>query len=170
MTYYVSPSVEYARIAGTAGDFPLIQVFEQRQRVFAAAAEPIAAREHSPDMPAESPRRRSTVREPAPMFSSGSMSDVQPAPAQPAAADETPAVRVQLSHNGVVEQVITIPAPASSVPTVVDQSSLARSWNVLIPAATIQPSLTASRRSRSVRTPVIGAGVARSPSTVAGLF
>jgi hypothetical protein len=29
-------------------------------------------------MPAEQQRRRSTVREPAPMFSSGSMSDVQP--------------------------------------------------------------------------------------------
>jgi ribonuclease E len=50
---------------------------------------------------AEPPRRRSTVREPAPMFSSGSMSDVQPAPAheapppapapEPAAATPEPA-------------------------------------------------------------------------------
>ncbi len=34
-----------------------------------------------PPAPAEPPRRRSTVREPAPMFSSGAMSDVQAAPA-----------------------------------------------------------------------------------------
>jgi hypothetical protein len=33
---------------------------------------------------AEPPKRRSTVREPAPMFSSGAMSDVQPAPAKEA--------------------------------------------------------------------------------------
>jgi len=51
-------------------------------------------------LPAEAPKRRSTVREPAPMFSSGAMSDVHPAapaapepapaPPEPAAA-ETPA-------------------------------------------------------------------------------
>ncbi|MEA2929760.1 MAG: ribonuclease, partial [Hyphomicrobiales bacterium] len=33
-----------------------------------------------PPAPAEPPRRRSTVREPAPMFSAGAMSDVQPSP------------------------------------------------------------------------------------------
>jgi ribonuclease E len=44
--------------------------------------EPVARDvEPGPPAPAESPRRRSTVREPAPMFSSGSMSDVQPPPA-----------------------------------------------------------------------------------------
>jgi ribonuclease E len=37
-------------------------------------------------LPAEAPKRRSTVREPAPMFSSGAMSDVQPPPAPEAAA------------------------------------------------------------------------------------
>src|SRR6185369_5265762 len=49
------------------------------QTSFPSAAEPMAVREHAPaEMPAEQSRRRSTVREPAPMFSSGSMSDVQP--------------------------------------------------------------------------------------------
>jgi hypothetical protein len=39
----------------------------------------VAAREHaSAETPTEHPRRRSTVREPAPLFSSGSMSDMQP--------------------------------------------------------------------------------------------
>jgi ribonuclease E len=40
-------------------------------------------------LPAEPPKRRSTVREPAPMFSSGAMSDVHPA--APAAPEPTPA-------------------------------------------------------------------------------
>jgi hypothetical protein len=52
-----------------------------------------------------------------------------------------PAVRVQLLKNGVVLQVITIPGDAVSVPLSVDQSSLAKSWNVVIPGATIQPGL-----------------------------
>ena len=47
----------------------------------------MAAREHAPvEMPAEQQRRRSTVREPAPMFSSGSMSDIQPSAVQEAPA------------------------------------------------------------------------------------
>jgi len=53
----------------------------------------------------------------------------------------TPSVRVRLSRNGTVQQTLTIPATGSSVPTSVDQSSLAKSWNVKIPAATIQPGL-----------------------------
>ena len=53
----------------------------------------------------------------------------------------TPSVRIRLSRNGTVQQTLTIPAPGSSVPTSVDQSSLAKSWNVKIPAATIQPGL-----------------------------
>jgi len=59
--------------------------------------EPVA-REVAPEppAPAESSRRRSTVREPAPMFSSGSMSDVQPAsvpmpPPEPAVTPPEPA-------------------------------------------------------------------------------
>jgi hypothetical protein len=52
-----------------------------------------------------------------------------------------PSVRVQLLKNGVVQQVITIPSPGTSVPLTVDQSNLAKSWNVDIPGATIQPGL-----------------------------
>lgn len=53
-----------------------------------------------------------------------------------------PAVRVQLIlASGAVLQVLTIPGEAASVPTSVDQSNLAKSWNVVIPGATIQPGL-----------------------------
>jgi hypothetical protein len=52
-----------------------------------------------------------------------------------------PSVRVQLLKDGVVQQVMTIPAPAASVPLSVDQSSLAKSWNIALPGATIQPGL-----------------------------
>jgi hypothetical protein len=58
-----------------------------------------------------------------------------------AANSLTPAVRVRLYQGGVIQQTLTIPAPGASVPTSVDQSSLASSWNVKIPAATIQPGL-----------------------------
>jgi len=51
---------------------------------------PPAPRDVAPEgATAEPPRRRSTIREPAPMFSSGAMSDVQPPPAA-AAASEPP--------------------------------------------------------------------------------
>ena len=52
-----------------------------------------------------------------------------------------PAVRVRLSQNGAVQQTFTIPAPASSVPTAVDQSNFNKSWNVKIPGSMIQPGL-----------------------------
>jgi len=52
-----------------------------------------------------------------------------------------PSVRVRLSQNGTVQQTFTIPAPASSVPTSVDQSSFSKSWNVKIPGSMIQPGL-----------------------------
>jgi ribonuclease E len=55
------------------------------------AREPEPASAERP-APAESPRRRSTVREPAPMFSSGAMSDVQPASAPAPASSPEPAV------------------------------------------------------------------------------
>jgi len=57
-------------------------------------------------MPAEPPRRRSTVREPAPMFSSGSMSDVQPDAAQPSPVHEVPAP--------APEPVATMPEPEAA--------------------------------------------------------
>jgi hypothetical protein len=53
----------------------------------------------------------------------------------------TPSVRVRLSQGGTVQQTLTITAPASSVPTSVDQSSLTKSWNVKIPGSMIQPGL-----------------------------
>jgi hypothetical protein len=52
-----------------------------------------------------------------------------------------PSVRVRLSQNGTVQQTFTIPAPTSSVPTSVDQSSMNKSWNVKIPGSMIQPGL-----------------------------
>ena len=45
----------------------------------------VATRAARAPAPAEPPKRRSTVREPAPMFSSGAMSDVQPLRRLPAA-------------------------------------------------------------------------------------
>jgi ribonuclease E len=54
------------------------QPVEQQPAPVARQPEPAAPPE--PAGAAEPPRRRSTVREPAPMFSSGAMSDVQPSP------------------------------------------------------------------------------------------
>jgi hypothetical protein len=52
----------------------------------------------------------------------------------------TPAVRVRIYDAGSgLLQTYSIPAPASSVPTSIDESSLTRSWNVAIPGALIQP-------------------------------
>jgi ribonuclease E len=75
------------------------------QTSFPSAAEPMAAHEAAPaaEMPADQPRRRSTVREPAPMFSSGSMSDVQPSSVQPSPLHEAPPP--------APEPVATIPQP-----------------------------------------------------------
>ncbi len=58
-----------------------------------------------------------------------------------AANSLSPAVRVRLYKSGTLQQTLTIPAAKASVPTSVDQSSLANSWNVKIPAATIQAGL-----------------------------
>ena len=58
---------------------------EREPEPSARQPEPAAAAE--PPAPAEPPRRRSTVREPAPMFSSGAMSDVQAAPPAPASPE-----------------------------------------------------------------------------------
>ena len=64
--------------------------------------EPAAAAE--PPAPAEPARRRSTVREPAPMFSSGAMSDVQAAPAAPPAPPHAPSP----------EPPVALPEPAAA--------------------------------------------------------
>jgi hypothetical protein len=52
-----------------------------------------------------------------------------------------PQVRVRLYQGAALVQTYTLAAPAGSVPTAVDESSLLRSWNVLVPAALIQPGL-----------------------------
>jgi ribonuclease E len=86
----------------TPGEAPAAHPYEpseasREQTSFPSAAEPMAAHEaahapasggHAAEMPAEPPRRRSTVREPAPMFTSGSMSDVQPSSLPEAPAPE----------------------------------------------------------------------------------
>ena len=87
------------------------QSYEQTS--FPSAAEPMAAREPvqaaqaaSAELPVEPPRRRSTVREPAPMFSSGAMSDVQTSPVQEAPPPPPPAP----------EPVATVPEPVAAAP------------------------------------------------------
>jgi ribonuclease E len=60
------------------------QPFEPVAREAAPERAPEAQPEPTEPPAAEPPKRRSTVREPAPMFSSGAMSDFQPSPAQEA--------------------------------------------------------------------------------------
>jgi ribonuclease E len=88
------------------------------QTSFPSAAEPVAVREHAAaEMPAEQSRRRSTVREPAPMFSSGSMSDVQPSAVQPSPVHEAPAPVPAPEPVATVPQPEAAPeAPAESKP------------------------------------------------------
>jgi ribonuclease E len=58
------------------------------------AVTPAVARDVPPEPPpAEPPRRRSTIREPAPMFSSGPISEVQPSPAPEPARSPSPEPR-----------------------------------------------------------------------------
>ncbi len=52
-----------------------------------------------------------------------------------------PQVRVRLYNGASLVQTYTIGAPAASVPTAVNEGSLASSWNVLVPAALVQPNL-----------------------------
>ncbi len=53
-----------------------------------------------------------------------------------------PSVEVQFFHGGSPVHRETLLAPTSSVPTEVDESALAGSWNVAVPASLIQPGLT----------------------------
>ena len=50
-----------------------------------------------------------------------------------------PALQCEIRNGATTVFSQTIPAPAASVPTAVDESSLANSWNVPIPASAIQP-------------------------------
>ncbi len=52
-----------------------------------------------------------------------------------------PQVRVRLYSGAVLVQTYTIAAPSLSVPTAVNEGSLVSSWNVLVPAALVQPNL-----------------------------
>src|ERR1051326_7748659 len=53
----------------------------------------------------------------------------------------SPDVRVRLFNGSTLLQTYSLSAPAAGVPTAVDESSLARSWNVMVPAALVQPGL-----------------------------
>lgn len=52
-----------------------------------------------------------------------------------------PAVRVRLYHDTALVQTYLVPASAAGVPTRVDESSLAASWNVLVSGALLVPGL-----------------------------
>ncbi|MBT8395509.1 MAG: hypothetical protein HKO65_14200 [Gemmatimonadetes bacterium] len=53
-----------------------------------------------------------------------------------------PTVRVQFFHGGSPVHTETLLAPGTAVPTSVDESTLAASWNVPVPGALIQPGLS----------------------------
>ncbi|MEZ4586855.1 MAG: CARDB domain-containing protein [Gemmatimonadales bacterium] len=55
---------------------------------------------------------------------------------------DTPTVRVRFYSSGALVQTSTINAPGASVPTAANESSLSSSWNMLVPAALVQPNLT----------------------------
>lgn len=52
-----------------------------------------------------------------------------------------PSVRVRLYSGATLIQTSTITAPTASVPTAIAEGTLSSSWNLLIPAATVQPNL-----------------------------
>jgi hypothetical protein len=53
----------------------------------------------------------------------------------------TPAVRVRLFEGGVLQETVTIPAPADTVPTDRSDGDLSTTWNLTIPGSRIQPGL-----------------------------
>lgn len=52
-----------------------------------------------------------------------------------------PPVRVRLYNGATLVQTYTITAPTGSVPTLVNEATLANSWNVMVPGALVQPNL-----------------------------
>jgi hypothetical protein len=54
---------------------------------------------------------------------------------------ESPDVRVRLYDGGSLTNTFTLTAPASAVPTTVNEGDLAASWNLALPASLIQPGL-----------------------------
>jgi hypothetical protein len=57
------------------------------------------------------------------------------------AGTPAPSVRVQLFHGDVLRETLVIPAPAATVPTVVNSADLNASWNVKLSGSVIQPGL-----------------------------
>jgi hypothetical protein len=53
----------------------------------------------------------------------------------------TPTVRVRFYSGAVLQQTSTINAPGASVPTAVTEGTWTSSWNILVPAALVQPNL-----------------------------
>lgn len=54
----------------------------------------------------------------------------------------TPDVRVRFYDNGTLVDTQVIPAPGSAVPQSINESDIAASWNVAVPAALVQPGLS----------------------------
>jgi Peptidase M66 len=53
-----------------------------------------------------------------------------------------PDVRVRFYSSGSLASTVTITAPGTSVPTSIDEGSLLSTWNVVVPAALLQPGLS----------------------------
>ncbi len=53
-----------------------------------------------------------------------------------------PSVRVRLYQGGLQVDSLTVAAPSGSVPLTVDTTTLSSSWNLVIPAARVQPTLS----------------------------
>ncbi len=53
----------------------------------------------------------------------------------------TPSVRARFFINGTLVNTITVAAPATSVPTAIDEGSALASWNITVPSSLVQPGL-----------------------------
>ena len=53
-----------------------------------------------------------------------------------------PSVRARVYMNGALASTITVAAPATSVPTVINEGSATASWNILVPGSLVQPGLS----------------------------
>lgn len=53
-----------------------------------------------------------------------------------------PAVRARFFQNGTLVATLSAVAPASSVPTAVNEGSITASWNIVVPGALLQPGLS----------------------------
>ncbi|WP_309671841.1 hypothetical protein [Gemmatimonas sp.] len=53
-----------------------------------------------------------------------------------------PSVRARFFQNGTLVATLSVAAPASSVPTSVNEGSMTSSWNIVVPGALLQPGLS----------------------------